>query len=106
MNTLKDFKNEIENLRTDMFRYGSSADVRLVASWVDRLAISLEKVSDSLDLMSEELNQLSKLRSHIEATKAKLGSHPKKVKRSKHKKSTKPKHKKKSSHKKSNKKRR
>ena len=67
MKTLKEFKSEVETLRHDMYEHGHRADTQLVASWVDRLAISLERVSDTLDIMAEELDQLSQLRIKLQS---------------------------------------
>jgi len=57
--TILEFKDELKSLRQDMSKSGESADAKLVASWVDRLVISLEELTPSLGLMREELNQLS-----------------------------------------------
>lgn len=62
LKNLKEFKSDMEVLRKDMYHKGEVADPKLVASWVDRLAISLERISDTLDIMSEELDQLAALR--------------------------------------------
>lgn len=58
--TIKQFLDEIRMIRKDMYLRGERADTLLVASWLDRLVISLEKVAPTLDLMSEELDQLAK----------------------------------------------
>lgn len=57
--TIREFKDELKTLRRDMSKKGSNADTKLVASWVDRLVISLEGLTPSLGLMREELNQLA-----------------------------------------------
>jgi hypothetical protein len=57
--TIAEFKDELKTLRREMRKKGRSADTKLVASWVDKLVISLEGLTPSLGLMQEELNQLA-----------------------------------------------
>lgn len=57
--TIREFMDDIRSLRREMYLHGESADSKLVASWLDRLVISMEKISPRLDLMAEELDQLA-----------------------------------------------
>ena len=57
--TILEFKDELRTLRREMRKKGAKADTKLVASWVDKLVISLEGLTPSLGLMREELNQLA-----------------------------------------------
>jgi hypothetical protein len=54
--TIEEFKDELRALRREMFANAEVADTKLVASWVDRLAISLEGLSDSLQAIEAELD--------------------------------------------------
>lgn len=57
--TIEEFGDELRVLRNELVAKGNTADVKLVASWVDRLILSLEKVTPTLALMAIELEQLS-----------------------------------------------
>ncbi len=74
--TIKEFKDEVKMIRMEMYKKGEYADTKLVASWLDRLCISLEKISPTLDLMMIELEELS------ESGSAKAAKAPKKKKTS------------------------
>jgi hypothetical protein len=52
--TFEEFADEIKTLREDIRRNGPHADVRQVASWLDRLVIALEGVAPALDLTAEQ----------------------------------------------------
>jgi len=56
--TIAEFRDEMRSLRKDMFERGEKADMRLLASWVDRLVISLEGLSQSLELMDVEMETI------------------------------------------------
>lgn len=58
--TVREFRDELRAVREEMYEYGESADVELVASWLDRVVISLEKMSDTMELMGVEIEVLSK----------------------------------------------
>lgn len=58
--TIKEFRDELRAMRQEMYDYGENADTELVASWLDRLVISLEKLSSTLDLMAVEVGIMSK----------------------------------------------
>lgn len=57
--TIREFVDELKTLRREMYRKGENADPKLVASWLDRLVISLERVSPTLELMGVGLEQLA-----------------------------------------------
>ena len=57
--TIKEFKDEVKMIRREMYRKGKYADTKLVASWLDRLLISLEGISPKLDLMMQDIEELN-----------------------------------------------
>ena len=57
--TIEEFMDEVKDIRYDMQRRGKSADNLLLASWLDRLLISLEKVSPTIALMAIGVEELS-----------------------------------------------
>jgi len=57
--TIKEFMDEMKMLRKEMYLHGEKADTKLVASWLDRLVICMEKVGPTLDMMSTELDELA-----------------------------------------------
>ena len=57
--TVREFRDELRAVREEMYEYGESADVELVASWLDRVVISLEKMSETMELMGVELEVIS-----------------------------------------------
>ena len=76
--TIKEFRDELRMIRQEMYEQGETADTELVASWLDRVVISLDKVSSTLDLMAVEVDIMSKCC----GTRAKEGK-AKKVKKAK-----------------------
>lgn len=58
--TIKEFQDDLRVIREEMYEHGESADAELVASWLDKLVISLDKLSNSLDLMAVEVDIMSK----------------------------------------------
>ena len=58
--TMKEFQDDLRVIRQEMYDFGETADTEMVASWLDRLVISLDKLSVSLDLMAVEVETLSK----------------------------------------------
>lgn len=57
--SIKDFKDELRALREEMFVNADAVDMKLVASYVDRLVLSLDRLADALDMMSVEVETLS-----------------------------------------------
>jgi hypothetical protein len=57
--TVAEFRDELRALRDEMFENSERADLKLVASWVDRLAMSLEGLSETLDMHDREIETLS-----------------------------------------------
>lgn len=49
--TIDEFKEELRILRTEMYQASDNADLRLIASYLDRLILSLEELSDTLAVM-------------------------------------------------------
>jgi hypothetical protein len=79
--TVREFRDELRAVREEMYEYGESADVELVASWLDRVVISLEKMSETMELMGVELEVLSET-SEAKAPKApKMAARKKTVKK-------------------------
>lgn len=76
--TIKEFRSEVRSIRKEIRKKGRKADKKLLASWMDRLLISLEGISPTLDLMQVEIEQLSKI--GTTATKSKFAKKSKKVK--------------------------
>jgi len=79
--TIKEFKEELKLIREDLYRSGEFADPKLIASWLDRLLVSLEEISPKLDLMMIEIEQLSNATPSppVKKTKKKSGKKPKKA---------------------------
>ncbi|MBW3022586.1 hypothetical protein KY308_00595 [Candidatus Woesearchaeota archaeon] len=57
--TIKEFKEELKMIRKDIYKKGEFADNELIASWLDRLLVSLEEIAPKLDLMMIEIEELS-----------------------------------------------
>jgi hypothetical protein len=57
--TVEEFKDEIRALRQEMFQNGDTADIRLVASWMDRMAMALEDLSESLEALTVSIETVS-----------------------------------------------
>lgn len=81
--TVREFRDELRAVREEMYEYGESADVELVASWLDRVVISLEKMSDTMELMGVELEIASKRPAAPVARKPKKAAKKKTVKKAK-----------------------
>ncbi len=79
--TIEEFKDEVKTIRDEMYKQGETADVKLVASWLDRLLISLEKVSPKLDLMMLELEELNKAVDALSSGKTPKKAGKKKIKK-------------------------
>ncbi len=58
--SIQEFKDELIALKKEMRAKGAKADTKLVASWIDKLTDALERLSDQLDLMAAELEELSR----------------------------------------------
>lgn len=58
--TIKEFRDELRMIRQEMYEQGETADTELVASWLDRVVISLDKISSTLDLMAVEVDIMSR----------------------------------------------
>ena len=54
-----ELKNELNAIREEIKAKSEELDCRLVASWVDKTVILLEKMADRLALMDERVNALS-----------------------------------------------
>jgi hypothetical protein len=57
--TIEEFVEEVKTLRSEMQANGNTADNMMLASWLDRLLLSIEKVSPTIALMAIELEELS-----------------------------------------------
>ena len=57
--TVEEFKDDLRALRDEMYQSSDKADLKLIASYLDRLLMSLEELSDTLGIMSVEIETLS-----------------------------------------------
>lgn len=57
--TIQEFASEMRALRKEIQAKGESADAKMLASWISKLAMSLEGLSEALSLMEEELDELA-----------------------------------------------
>lgn len=56
--TVETFRDELRALRVDLYSMGENIDAKLLASYLDRLIISLDSLAQNLDLMSVEVETL------------------------------------------------
>ncbi len=79
--TLPEFRDDLRALREEMFSNAENADLKLVASWVDRLAMALEDLSVTLELMDQSVDTASGLEPELdsEAVSAKVARPAKKA---------------------------
>lgn len=59
--TLRELVDEVKSIRQDIYARGETADLKILASWLDRLLISLEKAAQTLELMAVELAEISEV---------------------------------------------
>ena len=57
--TVEEFADELKTLREEIKEKGRSADVKLIASWLDRLIIALEGITPAVGMMDEEMSVVS-----------------------------------------------
>lgn len=57
--TIREFVDEMKMLRREMYKKSDKADLKLVASWLDKMVISLEKLGPTLELMNAGLEQIA-----------------------------------------------
>ncbi len=57
--TFEEFKSELDTLRDEIKKKASKLDAALVASWVDKLVILLDQMSQTLSLLEERVDVLS-----------------------------------------------
>ncbi len=57
--TISEFEDELKSIREEMKEKGAKADIKLVASWLDRLIIALESVTPTVELIDEEMGVVS-----------------------------------------------
>jgi len=57
--TFEEFKSELETLRSEIQEKKDELDVALVGSWVDRVVILLDKMSQTLSLLEERVDVIS-----------------------------------------------
>lgn len=53
--SLDEFREELRALRDEMYQSSDTADLKLVASYLDRLVMSLEGLSETLEAMENEV---------------------------------------------------
>ena len=82
--SITEFREELKQLRQEMRQNANRADSKLVASWVDKLVISLEGFTETLDMFNNELEVTEECCCSCceapEAKPAKKASSPKKAK--------------------------
>ena len=80
--TIGEFKDELKTMRKEIYRKGEYADPKLIASWVDRLIISLEGITPKLDLMMQDIEELNDAVNSMAGMKSKKkGGIKKKIKK-------------------------
>jgi hypothetical protein len=57
--TVAEFKEDMKALRQEMYQNAETADLKLIASWVDKLVMSLEDLSETIELMSQGMEEVS-----------------------------------------------
>ncbi|GEM_PF-5223959 len=57
--SFEEFKSDLGALRQEINDKADSLDVKIVAAWVDKLAIMLEDISGSLALLEQRVDTLS-----------------------------------------------
>ncbi|MEM4359119.1 MAG: hypothetical protein QXT45_01155 [Candidatus Bilamarchaeaceae archaeon] len=67
--TLQEFLDEVRTIKQEIYATGENADVKMIASWLDRLLISLEKVVPTLELMAVELAEVTEVIDRIQEKK-------------------------------------
>ena len=55
----QEFKNDLNVLREEIKAKATELDAALVAAWVDRLVIMLDRIADTLALLDERVNVLT-----------------------------------------------
>lgn len=81
--TVKEFRDELRQLREEMFVNADAADIKLVASYVDRLVLALDRLSESLEMMEAEMDTVSEAEAPRAATVKKPAKKAKAAKKSK-----------------------
>ena len=56
----QEFKNDLNVLREEIKAKANELDTALVAAWVDRMVIMLDSIADTLALLDERVNALTK----------------------------------------------
>jgi len=56
--TVEQFRDELRALRVDLYSSGENTDIKLLASYIDRLIIALDDLAQNLDLMSVEVETM------------------------------------------------
>ena len=56
--TVDQFRDELRALRVDLYSSGENTDIKLLASYLDRLIIALDDLAQNLDLMSVEVETM------------------------------------------------
>ncbi len=55
MKNFSEIREELKNIRREMYKTGGTADLKLVASYLDRVVLSLEDLTETLELMDVEM---------------------------------------------------
>lgn len=57
--TFEEIKGNLEMLKSEIKEKNGNVDAILVGSWVDRVVIILEQLSDSLSMLSQKVDTIS-----------------------------------------------
>lgn len=83
MKNFSEIREELKNIRREMYKTGGTADLKLIASYLDRVVLSMEDLTETLELMDVEMETV------CECIECKPGKKSKKAKPAKKKKSRK-----------------
>ena len=73
--SLAELKEDFRSLRTEMYASSESTDLKLLASYLDRLIISLENLTENLEGTEASIDSMnSQSRTHSSKSSKKLGS--------------------------------
>jgi hypothetical protein len=83
MKNFSEIREELKNIRREMYKNGGTADLKLVASYLDRVVLSLEDLTETLELMDVEMDVMCEC---VECKPGKQTKAAKKTKKTKSKK--------------------
>jgi hypothetical protein len=60
MKTVAEIRDDLKTLKEDIFRSGEAVDMKLLASYVDRLLMSVDDICTSIESMEAEVDTMCK----------------------------------------------